>query len=325
MAVFTKVSLEEARAYLNRYDIGELIHLEGIEEGVSNTNFKVETSRGLYALTLFEAATPEKDLPYFMDYTLYLDQKGYPAPGPALMKDGESIGRINGKPCALIKWLPGRWPRNPDIRHAASAGQYLARLHTTGAAFPQTRENEMGIGHWDELIARCEPRASQSGRAEAILEDFRAEVAFLKSVWPSDLAKGAIHADYFTDNVLMDDDGRVTGVIDYYYACTDFYAYDLAVALNAWGFTPGGQPQPEMIEAFVQGYHDERPLSDAEIAALPLFARGSAVRFTLTRLYDLLNHDPSWVVKPKDPEAFYRRLDYHRAIKSGADYFGVRK
>jgi len=325
MAVFTKVSLEEARAYLSRYEIGELIHLEGIEEGVSNTNFKVETSRGLYALTLFEAATPEKDLPYFMDYTLYLDQKGYPAPGPALMKGGESIGRINGKPCALIKWLPGRWPRNPDTRHAASAGQYLARLHVAGADFPQTRENEMGIGHWDALIERCAPRAAQSSRAAAILEDFRAEIAFLKSVWPDDLAKGAIHADYFTDNVLMDDDGRVTGVIDYYYACTDFYAYDLAVALNAWGFTPGGQPQPDMIAAFVQGYHEERPLSDAEIAALPLFARGSAVRFTLTRLYDLLNHDPSWVVKPKDPEAFYRRLDYHRAIKSGAAYFAVRK
>ncbi|MFT3996446.1 MAG: homoserine kinase [Asticcacaulis sp.] len=323
MAVFTKVSLEEARAYLSHhYDIGELIHLEGIEEGVSNTNFKVETTRGLYALTLFEAATPEDDLPYFMDYTLHLDQKGYPAPGPAIMKDGQTIGRINGKACALIKWLPGRWPRNPDTRHAASAGQYLARLHDAGADFAQTRENGMGIHHWDALIARCEPRAAQSARAEAVLADFREEVAFLKTVWPTDLAGGAIHADYFTDNVLMDDDGNVTGVIDYYYACTDFYAYDLAVALNAWGFTPGGQPLPDMIAAFITGYHAERPLSEAEINALPLFARGSAVRFTLTRLYDLLNHDPSWVVKPKDPEAFYRRLDYHRAIGSGHNYFG---
>jgi homoserine kinase type II len=119
----------------------------------------------------------------------------------------------------------------------------------------------------------------------------------------------------------MNDDGIVTGVIDYYYACTDFYAYDLAVALNAWGFTPGGQPQPQMISAFIKAYHETRPLSEAEINALPLFARGSAVRFTLTRLYDLLNHDPSWVVKPKDPEAFYRRLDYHRGIKTGHTYF----
>ena len=321
MAVFTSVSDDDARAYLAAYDIGELIHLEGIEEGVSNTNFKVETTTGLYALTLFEAATPEDGLPWFMDYTLYLDRKGYPAPGPALMRDGASLGRINGKSCALIKWLPGRWPRNPDVRHAASAGEFLARLHLVGGDFPQVRKNSMGIDAWPGLIERCEPKASHSARAEAILEDFRRELAFLQDRWPADLPRGAIHADYFTDNVLMDEDGRVTGVIDYYYACTDFYAYDLAVALNAWGFTPGGQAMPAMIKAFANAYMAVRPLSDAEIAALPLFARGSAVRFTLTRLYDLLNHDPSWVVKPKDPEAFYRRLDYHRDVVSGADYF----
>jgi len=321
MAVFTPVSIEDAKAYLAAYDIGELTHLEGIEEGVSNTNFKVETTTGLYALTLFEAATPQDDLPWFMDYTLYLDRKGYPAPGPALKRDGSSLGVINGKACALIKWLPGRWPRNPDVRHAASAGEYLAKLHLTGGDFPEVRVNSMGPHVWPHLIARCEPRASTNPRAEAILEDFREELGFLDNHWPQDLPKGAIHADYFTDNVLMTDDGIVTGVIDYYYACTDFYAYDLAVALNAWGFTPGGQPLPEMIHAFARAYVAVRPLSEAEITALPLFARGSAVRFTLTRLFDLLNHDPAWVVKPKDPEAFYRRLEYHREIADGHAYF----
>lgn len=321
MAVFTQVSLEDARAYLADYDIGEVLHLEGIEEGVSNTNFKVETTSGLYALTLFEAATPEDGLPWFMDYTLYLDRKGYPAPGPALKRDGQSLGRINGKPCALIKWLPGRWPRNPDSRHASSAGEYLAKLHLVGGDFPQVRENSMGLAAWPGLIERCEPRAAESLRAQDILADFREELGFLQANWPSGMPTGAIHADYFTDNVLMSDDGKVTGVIDYYYACTDAYAYDLAVSLNAWGFTPGGQPMPQMISAFIKAYHTTRPLSEAEINALPLFARGSAVRFTLTRLYDLLNHDPSWVVKPKDPEAFYRRLDYHRDIKTGHTYF----
>ncbi len=320
MAVFTPVSIEDAKAYLAAYDIGELTHLEGIEEGVSNTNFKVETTTGLYALTLFEAATPQDDLPWFMDYTLYLDRKGYPAPGPALKRDGASLGVINGKACALIKWLPGRWPRNPDTRHATSAGEYLARLHLMGGDFPETRVNSMGPHVWPHLIERCEPRAAINPRAEAILEDFRDELKYLAAHWPQDLPRGAIHADYFTDNVLMSDDGVVTGVIDYYYACTDFYAYDLAVALNAWGFTPGGQPLPEMISAFARAYHAVRPLSEAEIAALPLFARGSAVRFTLTRLFDLLNHDPAWVVKPKDPEAFYRRLKYHRGIGDGHAY-----
>ena len=205
MAVFTQVSLEDARAYLSAYDIGDLLHLEGIEEGVSNTNFKVETTTGLYALTLFEAATPEDSLPYFMDYTLYLDRKGYPAPGPALMRSGESIGRINGKSCALIKWLPGRWPRNPDTRHATSAGEYLAKLHLVGGDFPQYRENSMGLVAWPELIARCESKAATSVRAEAILADFREELSFLERVWPAGLPEGAVHADYFTDNVLMSD------------------------------------------------------------------------------------------------------------------------
>ena len=321
MAVFTPVSIEDAKAYLRGYDIGELIHLEGIEEGVSNTNFKVETTTGLYALTLFEAATPQDDLPWFMDYTLYLDRKGYPAPGPALKRDGTSLGEINGKACALIKWLPGRWPRNPDVRHATSAGEFLAKLHLMGGDFPDVRANSMGIQVWPHLIERCVPKAETSPRARAVLADFREELEYLEADWPQDLPKGAIHADYFTDNVLMDDDGIVTGVIDYYYACTDFYAYDLAVALNAWGFTPGGQPVPEMITAFARAYRAVRPLSEAEIAALPLLARGSAMRFTLTRLYDLLNHDPSWVVKPKDPEAFYRRLEYHRGIDDGHAYF----
>ncbi len=332
MAVFTPVSEDDARAFLAAYDIGELRHLEGIEEGVSNTNFKVETTTGLYALTLFEAATPQDDLPWFMDYTLYLDRKGYPAPGPALTRDGKSLGQINGKWAALIKWLPGRWPRNPDTRHAASAGEWLARLHLMGGDFPQERTNSMGPQTWPYLIERCVPKAATSPRAQAVLADFRQELDWLAARWPEPssseavgqknaLPKGAVHADYFTDNVLMNDEAQVTGVIDYYYACTDFYAYDLAVALNAWGFTPGGQPLPGMIHAFARAYHAVRPLSDAEIAALPLFARGSAVRFTLTRLYDLLSHDPSWVVKPKDPEAFYRRLDYHRGIASGTDYF----
>ena len=332
MAVFTPVSEDDARAFLAAYDIGELRHLEGIEEGVSNTNFKVETTTGLYALTLFEAATPQDDLPWFMNYTLYLDRKGYPAPGPALMRDGSSLGQINGKWAALIKWLPGRWPRNPDTRHAASAGEWLARLHLAGGDFPEIRANSMGPQAWPHLIERCVPKAEASPRAQAILADFRKEYDWLMARWPEPssseaagqknlLPKGAIHADYFTDNVLMNDDGEVTGVIDYYYACTDFYAYDLAVAINAWGFTPGGQPMPDMIRAFARAYRSVRPLSDAEIIALPLFARGSAMRFTLTRLYDLLNHDPSWVVKPKDPEAFYRRLDYHRGVGDGNAYF----
>lgn len=313
MAVFTPVDLDQAKAYLKAYDIGQLLHLEGIEEGVSNTNFKVETTKGLYALTLFEAATPAKDLPYFMDYTHHLDAKGYPAPGPEPMRSGAILGELNDKPCALIKWLPGRWPRDPSPKHAQSAGHYLAKLHILGADFAAHRDNSMGMAVWPHLIERCYPKAHESLRACQILESFKADLHRLIEAWPeaSELPRGAIHADYFTDNVLMSDEGEVTGVIDYYYACTDFYAYDLAVALNAWGFSPGGQYLGDMYQAFLAGYQALRPLEPKEKAALSLFLRGSAIRFTLTRLYDLLHHDPSWVVKPKDPEAFFRRWLYH--------------
>jgi homoserine kinase type II len=320
MAVFTPVSLDDAKAYLHAYDIGDVLHFEGIEEGVSNTNFKVETTTGLYALTLFEAATPRDDLPYFMAYTEHLDAKNYPAPAPALMRSGQSLGKLNGRACALIKWLPGRWPRHADVRHAASAGEYLARLHLAGADFGLQRDNNVGLKQWPDMIKRCWPKAQSSPRAMDILADFSAELLVFEAQWPQDLPKGAIHADYFMDNVLMDDDGCVTGVIDYYYACTDYFAYDLAIGLNAWGFTPGGQVLADMLGAFVGSYHSLRPLSDAEIKALPLLSRAAAMRFTLTRLYDLLNHDPSWLVKPKDPEAFYRRYMYHKGVEDGARY-----
>lgn len=324
MAVFTPVSIDEARAYLSQFDIGDVTHFEGIVEGVSNTNFKVETTTGLYALTLFEAVTPEADLPYFMNLTHHLDQKGYPAPGPVVRKDGQVLGILNGKPCALIKWLKGRWPRNPDGRHAKSAGEYLAKLHLLGADFAEKRDNSMGLKTWPSLIERCAPKAEASPRAQDILTNFRAAQSRFEAEWPQDLPIGAIHADYFIDNVLMDDDGQVTGVIDYYYACTDILAYDVAVSLNAWGFTPGGQVDQAMIGSFLSGYQAVRPLNDAEIAALPLLCQASAMRFTLTRLYDLLNHDPSWLVQPKDPEAFYRRFEYHleRDPQKWAPLFG---
>ena len=320
MAVFTPVSTQEAEAYLRVYDIGAVRRFEAIEEGVSNTNFCVETDQGQYVLTLFEAVTPEADLPFFMEYTAYLDRVGFPAPGPVQIRDGAYLGRLNGKPAALIKWLEGRWPREAGPSHAFEAGAWLARLHGLGEGFNGGRANSMGQAKWADLLTRCAAQTSKFPLTQAMVDDLGREYEALITLWPQDLPLGIIHADYFIDNVLMDASGRLTGVIDYYYACTDFYAYDLAIALNAWGFTPGGQPQVEMLTALSEGYQSERPLSQAEIAALPILCRGAALRFTLTRLHDLLHHDPSWRVLPKDPEAFYRRLIFHRGIISASEY-----
>ncbi len=322
MAVFTPVTDDDARGFLTAYDIGELRHLEGIEEGVSNTNFKVETSTGLYALTLFEAATPQDSLPWFMDYTLYLDRKGYPAPGPALMRSGESLGRINGKWAALIKWLPGRWPRNPDTRHAASAGEWLARLHLTGGDFPQVRANSMGPQAWPHLIARCEPkgrnlaaRARHPGRFSRRTGFPRRQMADRpayggnpRRLFHRQCADERRSRSHRRHRLLLRLHGRLCLRPGRGAECLGLHAGGPGHARHDQGLRPRLPCRPSPVR------RRNRP-------PLPLFARGSAVRFTLTRLYDLLNHDPSWVVKPKDPEAFYRRLNYHRNIVSGLDYF----
>lgn len=314
MAVFTPVSLDEAKAYLQAYDIGDLISFEGISEGVSNTNFRVETTHGLYALTLFEAVTPKEDLPYFMNLTHHLDQKGFLAPGPVVKKDGEILGVLNHKPCALIKWLDGQWPRSQTPLHAYNAAAALAQMQILCKDFNETRVNSMGLDVWPQLILRCEEKAKNAQKGMEILREFKDFLPKLQNSWPHDLEKGTIHADYFIDNVLMADDGRLTGVIDYYYACTDLLVYDLVIGLTAWGFDAEGEHRLDIFTAFLKGYESIRPLDAREKAHLKLLGMAASMRFTLTRLYDLLNHDPKWLVKPKNPDAFFQRYLWWKAL-----------
>jgi homoserine kinase type II len=318
MAVFTPVSHEAAKRFIERFNIGTLTHFEGIVEGVSNTNFRVETTKGIYALTLFEETTPRDDLPYFLGLTRHLALKNYPAPDPVADLKGDIIHDLMGRPCALIAWLSGRWPRHVTPKAAFQAGLYLAKLHGCAADFEMGRANSMGESALMGLSARCEPKKHTSERAREIVSRIDTSIARIHKEWPKhpshDISWGHIHGDYFIDNVLMNDDDEVTGVIDYYYACQDFSVYDLAIALNAWGFSPGGLREPELYDAFQSGYESLRPLTKAEREVLPLMGLASAARFTLTRLYDLLNHDPSWTVKPKNPEAFFRRLEYWEAV-----------
>lgn len=310
MAVFTPVDDTEAAAFLADYDLGALLEFQGISEGVSNTNFRVVTEAGAYVLTLFEAVTPEADLPYFMDLTRYLAEAGYPAPAPIADRAGQVLRPLNGRTAALIAWLPGAWPRDPDLATVAACARALARMHRVCEGFSGRRANSMGPEAWARLAERSQTRAK--GPLADLLADLDQERGYLQRVWSLDLPTGTLHGDYFPDNVLMTPDGSVGGVIDFYYACTDRLAYDLAIALNAWGFTPGGQPLPDVQQTFLSAYAAERPLTEAERSALPDLCRAAALRFTLSRLHDWLWHDPAWLVQPKDPEAFYRRLQYFR-------------
>lgn len=317
MAVFTPVTEDEASAHLLAYDLGELVSLKGVAEGVENTNFRLETTQGVYALTLFEKRVDPDALPFYLGMMGHLAERGVPAPMPQAMRSGEVIGVLNARAAAIVEWLPGAWLRTPDLADQRAAGRMLGELHKAIRGFPMTRPNALGPSSWREMIDVCGFRAK--GEDAEFLAQIEAEHDQVLAAWPRRLPSGVVHADYFPDNVLFNG-GRISGVIDYYFACTDFFAYDLGIALNAWGFKPDGAPDPAAISAFLEGYEQVRPLTPEESAALPILCRGSAVRFTLTRFNDLLYHDPSWLVTPKDPRPFFRRAAYHRGIGDADGY-----
>lgn len=307
MAVFTPVSREEVEAHLKRYDLGRVLEFEPIEEGVENTNYRLLAEAGPHVLTLFERRTDSAALPFCLGLTERLIQRGYPAPTPRRTREGELTSMLNDRPTAIVEWLPGRWLRRPTPADAEAAGRALAEWRRAAEGYAAVRANPFGPAGWRTLLDRC--FAAPPGSQGATLDRLARTLDRLDQDWPTDLPIGPIHADYFPDNVLFED-GRVTGVIDVYFACVDASAYDLAVALGAWGFDGDGSPAPGRLEAFRRGYEAVVPLSRPESAALPLLCAGAALRFTLSRLHDRLFHDPTWLVTPKDPDAYLRRLDW---------------
>lgn len=309
MAVFTPVSDDDARAFLADYPLGAFESLHPIAEGVENTNYRLETMGARHVLTLFEARTDAASLPFCLGLTDHLAARGLPAPRP--VRDGHDswVGTLNGRPAAVIEWLPGAWLRDPSMAEVEAAGVMLARLHLEAQAFPIQRANPVGPAVWRALADRSATAAR--GEDRDILDGVEAAFARLGDPWTEDLPRGPIHADYFPDNVLFEG-GEVSGVIDFYFGCTDLLAYDLAIALSAWGFDGSGVAIPGSVDAFRRGYEAVRPLTPAETAALPRLGEAAAIRFTLTRLHDRIFHDPTKLVTPKDPGAFFRRAAWWR-------------
>jgi homoserine kinase type II len=317
MAVYTDVAFEDLEALLASYDIGEPLSFKGIAEGVENSNFHLQTDRGGYILTLYEKRVSRKDLPYFIGLMEHLAAKGIPCPLPVRNKKGEQLIELNGRPAAMMTFLNGLSLRRPDAAQCAAAGASLAKLHAAGKDFPLYRANSLSIDGWSELVAATEAKANsvQDGLRDLIASAY----AELKTSWPHSLPSGVIHADLFPDNVLFVNDG-ISGVIDFYFACNDAFAYDLAILLNAWCFENDGGFNITKGKSLITAYRKNRVLMPEEIAALPLLMRGAALRFLLTRLYDWLNHDTSALVRPKDPRDFARRLRFHQKVKRAAEY-----
>jgi homoserine kinase type II len=311
MAVYTDVPDDDLRAFVGDYDIGEVISCKGIAEGVENSNFLLRTDAGIFFLTLYEKRVDPADLPFFIALMEHLAKNGIACPLPVKAKDGVALRRLCGRPAAIITFLDGMWPRRIHPFHCSAVGEALARLHLAGASFAMRRPNNLSLVGWKHYVEACGARADEV-RPELGAE-LAAEIAALDACWPTALPEGVIHADLFPDNILFRGE-RVTGIIDFYFACTDFLAYDLAICLNAWCFESDGSFNVTKARALIASYRAVRPLSAAEFEALPLLARGSALRFLLTRLYDWLHHPPGAFVRPKDPIEYLQKLRFHRGI-----------
>ena len=317
MAVYTDVSDDDLRAFAALYDIGEVLSCKGIAEGVENSNFLVTTERGNFILTLYEKRVAPRDLPFFIALMEHLARHGVACPTPVPGRDGIALRELCGRPAAIVTFLAGMWPRRILPFHCAALGRALAELHRAGASFRMTRANDLAVAGWRNLFESCRTRAAQA--QPGLAEELAAELVLLETVWPRDLPMGVIHADLFPDNVFFRDH-ELSGLIDFYFACTDFLAYDLAICLNAWCFEADDSFNVTKARLLLDGYRRERPLAPRELAALPVLARGSALRFLLTRLFDWLNPPAGALVRPKDPLEYLRKLRFHRSITDPSGY-----
>lgn len=317
MAVYTDVSDVELNAFMDAFELGAVVSFKGIAEGVENSNFYLRTQSGSYFLTLYEKRVQEADLPFFLGLLEHLSARGIACPLPVRARDGQAWRMLNGRPAAIVTFLPGLSPRKPDAAQCGELGAALARLHLAGADYGMKRANDLSVEGWKKLVKACEPKANGVRMGLGAL--IGSELRHVEQCWPRGLPEGLIHADLFPDNVFFME-GRISGLFDFYFACTDALAYDVAVALNAWCFEGDGAFNITKGRALLGCYRAVRPLAPAEVAALPILARGAALRFLLTRLYDWINRDPSALVTAKDPAEYVTKLRFHQGATGAASY-----
>ncbi len=320
MAVYTEVSDDALNAFLADYDIGTAVACKGIAEGVENSNFALRTSSGDFILTLYEKRVEVAELPYFLGLMNHLANRGIVCPRPVAGRDGVSLRRLQCRAAAITTFLPGVWPRRMRLEHCAQVGAALAALHVAGRGYPAVRENALGPSGWAPLLARSRGHPDAGSLPPGLLDELQSALEAVLSAWPAPgvLPCGHIHADLFPDNVFFLD-GRLSGLIDFYFAAFDVLAYDIAICLNAWCFEPDQSISAPKARALIDAYDAARSLSAQERAALPALCQGAALRFAVTRLFDWLATPSGAMVTRKDPMEFVRRLRFHRAAKV-ADY-----
>jgi len=317
MAVYTEISDEDLAVFLEGYELGGLLSCKGIAEGVENSNYLLHCEAGFFILTLYERRVVEADLPFFLGLMEHLARRGVNCPLPVHNRRGAALGRLAGRPAVIVTFLDGMSVRRPGVQPCAQIGEVLAQLHGAGSDFEIKRPNALSVAGWAPLFQAAEARAD--GVLPGLAVMIADELAHLEQAWPRSLPSGVIHADLFPDNAFFLG-ARLSGVIDFYFACNDALAYDLAICLNAWCFEPDLSFNITKGMAMIDGYQKVRPLSDAEKQALPLLARGAALRFLLTRLVDWLNVPDGALVRPKDPLEYVKKLRFHQQVQSVRDY-----
>ena len=317
MAVYTEVSNDDLERFVAEYDIGQVRSIKGIAEGVENSNYLLQTESGTFILTIYEKRVKSEELPFFLGLMDHLAAAGIPCPTPIHGQDGEALRELSGKPAAIVSFLDGVWPKGRTPAHCADLGEAVALMHVAGTDFAMRRENDLRVSDWRPLFESCRARAEEvmPGLEAAIAE----ELDHLEQAWPKHLPEGVIHADLFPDNIFFLG-GKLSGIIDFYFACNDWFAYEIAICLNAWCFEPDHQFNVTKAKHLLSAYRRVRPFSDTEQTALPLLARGAAMRFLLTRLYDWLNRVDGALVRPKDPLEYLTKLKFHQSVTGPSAY-----
>lgn len=317
MAVYTRIDEQELRTRLADFNIGTLASFEGISDGVENSNYHLFTSAGRYILTLFEKRVRVEELPFYLSYMRHLREEGIECPMAEKSRSGAEVFTLAGKPAIITTFLEGAWPREITAAHCAAAGSTLARMHLAAASFAPKKRNDMAQNAWRSLILACQREADTLEKN--LFAELKTALDDIAATWPRNLPQGAVHADLFPDNVFFKD-GQISGVIDFYFACTEIFAYDLMLTFNPWCFDKTGMLDQQRAAAFLNAYHAVRPLSPAEISALPLMGRAAALRIVATRLYDWFNPAKDALVTPKDPMEHVRILRFHTAAADSSAY-----
>ncbi|MEL0107397.1 MAG: homoserine kinase [Rhodospirillaceae bacterium] len=317
MAVYTEVSDEDLMAFVSQYDIGSVRFCKGIAEGIENSNYLLTTDLGPFILTLYEKRVKPEDLPYFLNLMEHLKAAGIPCPMPIKGRDGEALRSLCERPAAIVTFLDGMWPRRIKPEHCDKFGSAMARLHAASDGFPMHRHNDLSMPAWRALFEQTADQADTVRKG--LRSDLEQEINYLQSVWPSGLPAGVIHADLFPDNVFFHQ-GDVSGIIDFYFACDDYFAYEIAICLNAWCFEVDLSFNVTKAKRLLNGYRKVREFNDAELKSLPILARGSAMRFLLTRLYDWLHTPDNALVTRKDPLEYLEKLRFHQGVQGPGAY-----